>query len=533
MTQAPAATSPGTMSDPGPVRGRGVAIGAAGVAVLLGALDTYVVVSVLEDIMRSLEIPINRIQQATPIITCYLLGYIAAMPLLGRLSDKFGRRLVLQASLALFIVGSIITAMAETVPVILAGRIVQGVASGALLPVTLALAADLWAARRRAAVLGWVGAAQELGSVLGPVAGVGVVALMHDKFTSVPAADAWRVVFWVQVPLALFAMVLIQLSVPKRSALEPQRVDVVGGLLLAVALGLSVLGLYNPEPDGSSVLPPNGVWLLTGAAIAFVAFIVWEKYASTKLIDTAGMRVVPFLASCAASICAGAALMVTLVDVEIYARMVLEREGIDAVLTLVRFLIALPVGALIGGVLATRIGDRVVSVVGLLIAAGGYLLVENWPRDVLSAHYFGTLPVLDTSLAIAGLGLGLVIGPLSSAALRAVSLSQAGIASALLVVARMSGMLIGVAALTVFGLHRLTAIQSTMPTPSAQGGFAERIKAIAGQMQDAYAIMFGEVFGITAAICVVGAVFAAFVAGGSHESEEVPADDDEELVPSS
>ncbi|WP_415847385.1 MFS transporter, partial [Tsukamurella strandjordii] len=140
MTQAPAATSPGTVSDPGPVRGRGVAIGAAGVAVLLGALDTYVVVSVLEDIMRSLEIPINRIQQATPIITCYLLGYIAAMPLLGRLSDKFGRRLVLQASLALFIVGSIITAMAETVPVILAGRIVQGVASGALLPVTLALA---------------------------------------------------------------------------------------------------------------------------------------------------------------------------------------------------------------------------------------------------------------------------------------------------------------------------------------------------------------------------------------------------------
>lgn len=70
---------------PSRVRGRGVAMGAAGLAVLLGALDTYVVVSVLEDIMRSVEIPINRIQLATPIITWYLLGYIAAMPLLGRL----------------------------------------------------------------------------------------------------------------------------------------------------------------------------------------------------------------------------------------------------------------------------------------------------------------------------------------------------------------------------------------------------------------------------------------------------------------
>lgn len=172
---------------PSPVRGRGVAIGAAGLAVLLGALDTYVVVSVLEDIMRSVDIPINRIQLATPIITWYLLGYIAAMPLLGRLSDRFGRRLVLQASLALFIVGSVLTALAHTVPEVLVGRVVQGVASGALLPVTLALAADLWSARRRAAVLGWVGAAQELGSVLGPVVGVGVVTLVHNHFSSVPA----------------------------------------------------------------------------------------------------------------------------------------------------------------------------------------------------------------------------------------------------------------------------------------------------------------------------------------------------------
>ncbi|TWS22479.1 MFS transporter [Tsukamurella sputi] len=524
-------------------------MGAAGLAVLLGALDTYVVVSVLEDIMRSVDIPINRIQLATPIITWYLLGYIAAMPLLGRLSDRFGRRLVLQASLALFIVGSVLTALAGTLEIafqvpltgididvtaldqVLVGRVVQGVASGALLPVTLALAADLWPARRRAAVLGWVGAAQELGSVLGPVVGVGVVTLVHNHIASVPRDDAWRVVFWVNVPLALLAMVLLQFTVPKR-AVSKQKVDVVGGLLLAVALGLSVIGLYNPEPDGVNILPPNGAWLLLGAAVAFVLFAVWESTARTKLIETAGMRVRPFLAAGGASVCAGAALMVTLVDVEIYARAVLERDGVAAVLTLVRFLLALPVGAILGGFLATRVGDRVVSVAGLIVAAGGYLLIATWPTDVLSAHYLGFLPALDTSLAIAGFGLGVVIGPLSSAALRAVPLSQAGIASALLVVARMSGMLIGVAALTTFGFYRLNSIVDGMPKIAPQGDITKTIVAVARQTQEAYARMFGEVFLVTAGICLVGAVIALFVAGGRHESEQTPTDEDEALVPS-
>jgi len=82
--------------------GRNVAISAGSLAVLLGALDTYVVVTIMTDIMNDVGIPINKIQQATPIITGYLLGYIAAMPLLGRASDRFCRNLLLQLSLAGF-----------------------------------------------------------------------------------------------------------------------------------------------------------------------------------------------------------------------------------------------------------------------------------------------------------------------------------------------------------------------------------------------------------------------------------------------
>ncbi|GAA4407029.1 MFS transporter [Tsukamurella soli] len=513
---------------------RGIAIGAGGLAVLLGALDTYVVVSVMNDIMKSVDIPINQLQRVTPIVTCYLLGYIAAMPLLGRLSDRLGRRLVLQLSLLLFAAGSVVTALSDTVPTIVVGRIVQGVASGALLPVTLALAADLWSQRRRAAVLGWVGAAQELGSVLGPVVGVTVVQVVQAHVSAVAPENAWRVVFWANVPLAVIAGLLIQFSVPKAPAAARQRVDLVGGVLLAVTLALAVIGLYNPEPDGVQILPPHGGWILLGAVIALLAFVAWERRAKTRLIDPAGMRVLPFLASCAASVTAGAALMVTLVDVELLAQGVLGKDARDAVFLLVRFLIALPIGAVIGGFVAARVGDRAVAVVGLLVAAAGYVLISDWPTDVLAAqHRLGPLhlPVIDTDLAIAGLGLGLVIGPLSSAALRAVPVAQAGIASALLVVARMTGMLVGVAALTAFGLYRFDKIMNHMPSAPDNASFAERLALISQQTKQAFSEMYGDIFLITAIVCLVGALFALFIAG-RHQSDETPLEDTLAPLPS-
>jgi MFS family permease len=164
--------------------GRVFAIGASSLAVLLGALDTYVVVTIMRDIMQDVGIPINQLQRITWIVTMYLLGYIAAMPLLGRASDRFGRKLLLQVSLALFMVGSLVTGWAGHLGdfhLLIAGRTVQGVASGALLPVTLALGADLWAQRNRAGVLGGIGAAQELGSVLGPLYGIFIVWMFHDR----------------------------------------------------------------------------------------------------------------------------------------------------------------------------------------------------------------------------------------------------------------------------------------------------------------------------------------------------------------
>lgn len=492
---------------------RRIAISAGGLAVLLGALDTYVVITIIRDVMVDIQIPINQIQRVAPIITGYLVGYIAAMPLLGRASDRFGRKLLLQVSLAGFAVGSIVTALSDDLTMLVIGRIVQGTASGALLPVTLALAADLWAERKRAAVLGGIGAAQELGSVLGPLYGIAVVT----------ALNTWRDVFWINVPMAVVAMVMIHFSVPakQKSDAPPEKIDVVGGVLLAIVLVLVVFGLYNPAPDGERVLPEGGWILLIIAAVATVAFFVWEKIAKTKLIDPVGVHFRPFLCALGASFTAGAALMVTLVNVELFGQAVLSLDQNQAAFLLMRFLVALPVGALIGGWVASRVGDRAVAFVGLLIAAFGYWLISHWSVDLPSArHDFGlfSLPTMDVDLIVAGFGLGIVIGPLTSAALRVVPAPQHGIASSLVVVARMTGMLVGVAALSAWGLYRFNQFLqerlAAQPAPSADSPGGMMVAAagrVAKASIEAYALQYGEIFGITMVVCIVGAVLGLFI----------------------
>jgi MFS family permease len=505
--------------------GRRIAIGAGSLAVLLGALDTYVVVTIMTDIMRDVGIPINKIQQVTPIVTWYLLGYIAAMPLLGRASDRFGRKLLLQASLAGFAVGSVVTALSDDRMMLVVGRAIQGTASGALLPVTLALAADLWAQRNRAAVLGGIGAAQELGSVLGPLYGIFIVWLLGH----------WQAVFWINVPLAVIAMVMIQFSLPSREKGGPrERVDVVGGMLLAITLGLIVIALYNPAPDGKQVLPSWGWPVLGSALVAAIAFAVWERFARTRLIEPAGVHFRPFLAALGASVTAGAALMVTLVNVELFGRGVLEMDQNQAAGLLTRFLIALPIGAVAGGWVATKVGDRAVACVGLLIAGYAYWLTSHWPVDVLAArHHLGplSLPMMDTDLALAGLGLGLVIGPLTSATLRVVPPAQHGIASSAVVVSRMIGMLVGLAALSAWGLYRFNQILASLPDRTPPGAsLVARLEAEADNYRLAFSLQYGSIFSITAIICVVGAVLGLFISS-RREHADVPEPDAREEVP--
>src|SRR5918994_6032559 len=158
-----------------PDRASRTLLGLAAVAVMFAAADTYVVVLSLPDMMASVGYSSEELQRAAPIVSGFLLGYVAMLPLIGRIADLRGRVPVLVAALVVFALGSLITTLAYDMPSMVTGRFLQGVGGGGLVPATLALVADLYPAERRGVPLGIVSAVQELGSVAGPLFGAVVI----------------------------------------------------------------------------------------------------------------------------------------------------------------------------------------------------------------------------------------------------------------------------------------------------------------------------------------------------------------------
>jgi MFS family permease len=480
-----------------------VLLGLAGAGLFIAALDAYVVVTLLPGMIADVGLTIDRFEQATPIVTGFLGGYVVAMPLLGAYSDARGRAPVYATCMVAFAVGSAITATAGLwsfagLPWLVAGRVLQGLGGGGLVPLSLALAADLYRGSARSIALGSVAGLQEAGSVFGPLYGATLAALAAS-------AGGWRFVFWLNLPLAALCaigLVIATRSAPAQSGRATLAVDWISAALLGLGLGLLVIGLYPDDPDHratSALLIPAGL-----ASVLFLALYGWRQVRRLEpLVPRELLRSRTFIGAAVANLLIGVALMVALVDVPVLGRLVFNLDQLGSGLLLSRLLVGIPVGALLGGWLAARVGRRATAVAGMAISTGAFLQMSTWPANELTL-YLGPIRHSDIALAACGLGFGIVIAPLTGAVLALTRDQSHGLATSLVVLARTMGMMVGLSALTAFGLHRFHQILGTpvLTDPDLR----TRVDHLARLVAAAFLQEYREIFSIAAALCAIAAV---------------------------
>ena len=489
------------------------AFAAVSAGVFLAALDQTMVVTVLPSILQGLRIPLTRLDSASWIITGYLLGYTVAMPLFGRIADVRGRRLMYAVALGIFVLGSTLCVLAPNLNMLVAARIVQAAGGGALVPIGMSIATEIFPPERRALALGVIGAAAEAGGVLGPVYGAALAGV-----------GGWKLIFLINVPLGLLigagAWLLLR-SLIHNGAIgdgAPGRVDYAGACLMAVALASLTIGLGgNAEVDSPIVKP----WWLVGSGAAFVAFVLWELRQKEPLIRLSFFKNVRFTAANIASLAVGAALIVGMVEIPLYAYSLLGKSEVEGGLLLMRLTVMIPVGAVLGGWLADRLGYAVSAVAGFLAIAAGYFLITLWPQQP------GEL-LMTRDLALAGLGFGLVIAPLGATVIAVVGKAWTATGSALITVTRMVGMTVGLAALSSWGIRRFNQLMADTPLPlrapdMTDAQYNEAIQAYEQIINSALETLYSNFFLICAAIALAAVVPALLLGrGGSRSRAPLP-----------
>lgn len=234
-------------------------------------------------------------------------------------------------------------------------------------------------------------------------------------------------------------------------------VDLLGSALLAGALGGLVLSFAAADPQ-TGVLAADAPLLLTGSALLAIGFVLRQRTAAAPLIPAGTLRPTAAWGSLVVNLLVGTALVAALVDVPVFARATAQDDQLGAALVLVRLLVAVPVGALAGGWVIRWLPVNLVSAGGTALAALGLAGMTRWD-DATLAGLGGSLELLA-----AGLGFGLAIAPVNAALLAATRPPEHGVASALVVVARMIGMLAGLSVLTAVGLRVFYRAQDRIGT---------------------------------------------------------------------
>ena len=460
--------------------------------IFIAADDQTVIVTVLPQILLDLDVQVNELDRASWTITGYLLGYVAAMPLIGRMSDVWGHRNLYVASMLVFMAGSVAAALTTNLTWFVAARVLQAIGAGALLPISIAIVADLFPSGKRGVPLGLIGASSEAGAVIGPLWG-GLI----GQFLG------WPWVFWINIPLGILALVPLLLLVGP-SPRHPARIDYIGGGLLAAALCAMTLALARVDsPDALFVA------FALSSGVTFSLFIIRQRKADSPLLPFAMFRSRAFGAANATHLLVGGALIISMVTIPLMANTVLEKTALEGGLMLMRMTIAIPIGAALGGIACQRMDSRVPTTLGLVLIAVGFWLMSSWGTDIAD-------PAMTLHLGTAGLGFGFLIAPIALAAINSMPAELHGAASAVVTAMRVVGMTFGLAALTAWGTGRFQQLVVGLELPLALPGETPeqtqtRVLEFETALTDAGLSVFNDFFLIAMAVSLIAILPTMFM----------------------
>ncbi|HDR9102180.1 TPA: MFS transporter [Burkholderia vietnamiensis] len=458
---------------------------------LLSALDQTIVSTALPTIVGEL----GGLDRLSWVVTAYLLSSTVVLPLYGKLGDLYGRKVVLQAAIALFLAGSALCGIAQDMPQLIVLRALQGLGGGGLMVVTMAAIGDLAPPDRRARYQGMFGGVYGLATIVGPLLGGFLVEHL-----------SWRWIFTINLPLGALALAVIGVAFRPQAAPVKHRIDYMGAAFLATALTCVIL--FTSE--GGSLLPWSSpqLWLtLVLGAIAIGGFVYEERLAAEPIMPLELFRQRTFVLMSLIGFVVGIALFGSVTFIPLYLQVVKGSTPSQAGLQLLPMMGGMLTMSVASGRLIARLGTyRPFPIAGTLLGGVAMALLSTLSLDT-------SLHTIYAYMALLGIGLGMVMPVLTLAVQNTVEFRHMGVATSGATLFRSIGGSLGVAAFGALFSHGLQsrleqALPANVTLPAALGPTA--VQQLPAAVRDAYLHAFaGSLHGVY--LAATGVIAIAFV----------------------
>ena len=407
-------------------------------AMLLAALDSTIVATALPTIVGEL----GGLAHLSWVVTAYLLAQTVVTPLYGKLGDLYGRKVVLQVGIVVFLIGSALCGMSRSMTQLILFRAIQGLGGGGLMVTTQAVVADVVPPRERGRYQGIFGAVFGVSAIAGP--------LLGGYFTT---HWTWRWIFYINLPLGLVALLVLAATLPPRSARKGHRLDYLGAVLLAVTLSAVILA----TDLGGAVYPWASAPILglgAAAVVSLVAFLAVERRAAEPVLPLRLFREPTFAAASMLGFIVGFALFGAVTYLPLFLQVVNHASPTSSGLQMVPMMAGMLATSIASGQIISRTGRyRMFPVTGMATMAVGLFLLSR-----MTAHT--PRPIALGFILVVGLGLGLVMQVLVIAVQNAVEHAEVGVATSGTALFRLIGGSLGTAALGAVFASRLARAEA-------------------------------------------------------------------------